>query len=92
MEVVSYFFPISTQNLFFKSSLYSTGGVILCIIIENVQQFIGHCLIPLNPWTQTGNNNNRRNLPQLRLPDKGHSNKLLLVCKTLMNIPNYVEK
>ena len=25
--------------------------VILCIIIGDVHQFIGHCIIPLDPWT-----------------------------------------
>ena len=24
----------------------------MCIIIENIHQFIGHCLIPLDPWNQ----------------------------------------
>ena len=27
-------------------------GVVLCIIIGDVNQFIGHCLIPLDPWTR----------------------------------------
>ena len=27
----------------------TTEGVILCIIIVDVHQFIGHCLIPLDP-------------------------------------------
>ena len=29
--------------------LYSKEGVILCIIIRDAHQFIGHCLIPLDP-------------------------------------------
>ena len=31
--------------------MLNTEGVILCIIIGNVHQFIGHCLIPLDPCT-----------------------------------------
>ncbi len=29
---------------------YSTEGAILCIIIGDVHQFIGNCLIPLDPF------------------------------------------
>ena len=30
--------------------MLSTKGEIMSINIGNVHQFIGHCLIPLNPW------------------------------------------
>ena len=32
------------------SNVSTTKGLILCIIIWNVHQFIGHCVIPLDPW------------------------------------------
>ena len=34
----------------FQALLVIYRRVILCIIIENFYQFIGHCLIPLDPW------------------------------------------
>ena len=36
---------VSTTNFYF-------GGVIFCIIIDDEYQFIGYCLIPLDPWAQ----------------------------------------
>ena len=33
-----------------KPLIESAEGVILCIIIGDVHSFIGHCLIPLDPW------------------------------------------
>ena len=34
----------------FKHLLQSSEGVIFCNIIGDVHQFMGHCLIPLDPW------------------------------------------
>ena len=32
------------------SNVSTTEGVILCIIIRDVHEFICNCLIPLDPW------------------------------------------
>ena len=37
----------------FNLKLKSTEGVILCAINGDVHQFIGYCLIPLDPWVET---------------------------------------
>ena len=40
----------------------STGeGLILCVIIDDVDQYNGHCLFPLDPWDNKMDNNKHQN-------------------------------
>ena len=41
---------VKCQNVL--TTYCNLGGVIFCIIIGDEHQFIGYCLIPLDPWAQ----------------------------------------
>ena len=43
-----FLFEFSVQTFEPLMVIYSRGN--LCIIIGDVNQFVGHCLIPLDPW------------------------------------------
>ena len=49
--MIGWFINLSVQT--FQPLIVTQEGLILCIIIEDVHQFIGHCLIPLDSWFGT---------------------------------------
>ncbi len=47
--LIGWFIKLSVQML--EPPIVIYRGVILYIVIGDEQQFIGHCLIPLDPWS-----------------------------------------